>query len=460
MGKKKFRLFDAILSVICVVFVAEAAAPSAAIGNSQFFWWIFLIIAFLYPYGVITSELGTTYDDEGGLYDWTRRAYGNKCGSRVSWYYWLSFPLWMASLAVMFPTTINLITGKTLGLIPSLVIELAFIWIVVFLSFTKISDSKWVINIAAFIKIFLAVTIGALGIYAAVTRGVANKYTLRSLFPSWDLNSLSYISIILFNFTGFEVIASFTSAMENPKKQVPQAIIAGGVAIAAIYLFSSFGISVAIPTEKINTSSGLMDALQLLTNQTGGFFITAMGTLFLLTLFGNMVSWSYGVNYVSSYSAKNGGLPKIFSYESKKTGMPIGSAVINGVVASALVLIAPLLPNQDLFWSFFGLNVITLLLAYIPLFPSFLKLRRIDPDRERPYKVSGGPVKLRLMAVLPVVLLVIAILFSCVPMNLSADELSSKLPLTIGTVLALIIGEVICRRKTAGSVNSSLSSKQ
>lgn len=34
--KKKFSLMSAILSVICVVFVAEAAAPVAAIGNSQF----------------------------------------------------------------------------------------------------------------------------------------------------------------------------------------------------------------------------------------------------------------------------------------------------------------------------------------------------------------------------------------------------------------------------------------
>ena len=37
-GKKKFRMIDAILTVICVVFVAEAAAPVAAIGNSQYFW--------------------------------------------------------------------------------------------------------------------------------------------------------------------------------------------------------------------------------------------------------------------------------------------------------------------------------------------------------------------------------------------------------------------------------------
>lgn len=40
--KKKFSLMSAILSVICVVFVAEAAAPVAAIGNSQFLVDLFI----------------------------------------------------------------------------------------------------------------------------------------------------------------------------------------------------------------------------------------------------------------------------------------------------------------------------------------------------------------------------------------------------------------------------------
>ena len=60
--KKKFSLFTTVLTVICVVFVAEAAAPVAAIGNSQFFWWLFLLVAFLLPYGLISAELGTTWN--------------------------------------------------------------------------------------------------------------------------------------------------------------------------------------------------------------------------------------------------------------------------------------------------------------------------------------------------------------------------------------------------------------
>lgn len=62
-GKKKFSFVSVILSVICVVFVCEAAAPAAAIGNQQFFWRIFLIITFLLPYGMVAAKLGTAYDE-------------------------------------------------------------------------------------------------------------------------------------------------------------------------------------------------------------------------------------------------------------------------------------------------------------------------------------------------------------------------------------------------------------
>lgn len=80
MAGKKFSLFEVILSVICVVFTIEAAAPASAMGNVQFFWWIFLIITFLLPYGLVVAELGTAFDSEGGLYDWVRLGLGDPLG--------------------------------------------------------------------------------------------------------------------------------------------------------------------------------------------------------------------------------------------------------------------------------------------------------------------------------------------------------------------------------------------
>lgn len=43
---KKFRLFSAVLATVCIILVGDAIAPVAAIGNSQYFWWVILLLAF------------------------------------------------------------------------------------------------------------------------------------------------------------------------------------------------------------------------------------------------------------------------------------------------------------------------------------------------------------------------------------------------------------------------------
>lgn len=443
-SQKRFQLSDAILTVICVVFVAEAAAPVASIGNSQYFWWLFMIAAFLLPYGLISSELGTTYNGDGGLYDWISTAYPKgKIAARTAWYYWINFPLWMASLAVMCPSIYAIVTGSQLGTFGSLLLQLLFIWLVVFISLFPVSDSVWILNGCAVIKVLLALIMGGLGIYGAIRYGVANAYTLSSLLPSFDLHSLSYISVILFNFLGFEVICTFADDMKNPAKDIPKAIIIGGIVIAAIYIFCAFGIGVAIPTNQINTDSGMLDAMMLLVGRDGGLFISLMAILFLITLFGNMISWSLGVNNVAAYAADHQDMPRCFALRSKGNNMPMGSSVINGIVASIVVVIGAFLPNSDLFWSFFALNLVMFLLAYLPIFPAFLKLRKEDPEKHRPFKVAGSPGFLKFLAFLPMVLIIIALIFTAVPLSLDPETLAATLPITVGAIIFLILGEIL-----------------
>ena len=264
MEKKKFRLADVILSVICVVFVAEAAAPVASIGNSQYFWWLFMILAFLLPYGLIAAELGTAYAGDGGLYDWVHAAYPNgRWAARASWYYWINFPLWMASLAVMCPELITFITGRSLGTPGSLAVELLFIWIVTLIACYPVCDSIIILNASAVIKILLALLVGGLGVWYISRYGFVNDMSARTFLPSFDLNSLSYISVIIFNFLGFEVVCTYADNMSDPKKQIPQSIVTGGIVIAAIYLFSAFGIGAFVPRDAVRQHDLMVDGRQL-----------------------------------------------------------------------------------------------------------------------------------------------------------------------------------------------------
>ena len=120
---------------------------------------------------------------------------------------------------------------------------------------------------------------------------------------------------------------------------------------------------------------------------------------------------------------------------------------MNGLVASLVLIIAPFMPNEDLFWSFFALNLVMFLLSYLPVFPAFIKLRKTDADTERPFRVPGSPLFLKILASLPMVLIVVALIFTAIPLSFDTETLTSKLPITIGAVIFIIIGEVIVNRK-------------
>ena len=274
--------------------------------------------------------------------------------------------------------------------------------------------------------------------------GFANDMAPETFLPALDSNSLTYLSIILFNFMGFEVITTYVGSMENPNKQIPRAIIAGGIAIAALYLFSSFGIGAAIPAMDISLDSGIMDAVGIMAG-VGSVLFIVVGIVFLITLFGNMVSWSFGVNFVAEHAARKKNMPKVFAHESEKNQMPTGAAIVNGVVASVLVLLSPVMELagfDGFFWIFFSMNIVFLLISYIPMFPAFLKLRTIDPAANRVFKVPGGRGVALVVAWVPVILLVLAIIATIVPLNGSPEEMS-KIPMLIGVIAFVILGELV-----------------
>ena len=446
--QKKFKLSDVVLSVICVVFVAEATAPVAVLGNSQFFWRLFMIGAFLVPYGLIASELGTAYQGSGGLYDWVSLAFpGTRWGSRVAWWYWLNFPLWMASLAVMIPDLLCIAFGIEIGIWTGLAIQLIFIFIVTVIACYPVCDSVIILNVCAVIKVGLALLVGGMGIFSIARNGFVNDMRLATFLPSFNLDSLSSISVIIFTMLGFEIVCTFSSDMDNPRKQIPQAIIFGGLVIAGVYLLGGFGIGAVIPASEVDAASGLIEAVVLMSGRDSGGFICAVTLLFVVTLFGNMISWSLGINNTACYAAEQGDMPAAFARRRVSNGMPIGAAVINGIVAAVIcvlgVIMTLFLPDSELFWTFFALNLVLLLISYLPIFPGFLKLRRTDPDAERPFRVAGGPAMLKIIAYVPMALILISVVFCAVPMAFDAETLMGVLPITLGTVLSIAIGEVL-----------------
>ena len=433
--------------------------PTAAIGNQQYFWWIFLLIAFCLPYGMITAELGTSYPSEGGMYDWVKRAFGPKWAGRVAWNYWVNFPLWIASLAVAVTDIIAGMFNVELSIWMLLLIQLAYVWLVTFLGTQRIGESKTVVNLGTAFKIILLLGIGLLGIYAVVKTGEsANPITgVGDLFPSFDLASWSFISIILFNFMGFEVVGTWTDDMDDPKKDIPKALIFGGLLMALFYVLPATGFNIALspevvaemdPENVVEVLTALFTAVGL-SAATIKLFVIVAGLMFIYTFVANIASWSFGVNEVAKYAAEDGSMPKAF-IPVNKDGVPYKASIINGVVASIIVIggVLASLVSEDFeagFSLFFCLSWITLLISYAPMFLAFLKLRITDSKTKRVYKVPGGNLMITIATWVPFIILVLGIIFTLFG-DFTPEYIADSVPLYAGVILSFVCEEILVAR--------------
>ncbi len=483
--KYKFRLFSAILATVCIILVGDAVAPTASIGNSQYFWWIIMLIGFFVPYGLISAELGTQYPSEGGMYTWVKKAFGPKWAGRVAWYYWVNYPLWVASLASLVTTILTQIIAQVSGN-PDfsmtwpiiLAVQAFYILLVSVLGVLRISQSDWLSNIGAFSKFIFMAGLGILGIYVLIRTGEsANPInSITDLLPlmedgHFSLTGLGFVSMIIFNMLGFEVVSTFADDMENPKKEIPKAIILGGILIAIFYLLPSFGIGVAIPVDQLSTDSGLLDSyVQLLgiAEFSAGAInaiIVIVGMLFIYTLIANISSWNFGVNSVIAYAAEDGTFPKSWAKRTKD-GVPyvpsIWTGVVGFIIAVGGIIVQQFVPElESLFWTFFSLSLVTLLLAYLPMFMAFLKLHKQGRKASKGFWIEGGNVKITLFGVVPFVLILVALFFTLFP-SFELAMWSENWPMIVGASIAVIIGEFMVfsvDRKTARRKNPTINAE-
>ena len=462
--KYKFRLLSAVFATVCIILVGDAVAPTAAIGNSMYIWWAIMLIGFFVPYALISAELGTQYPSEGGMYTWIKKAFGKKWAARVAWFYWVNFPLWVASLADLITTMIMQMFGIEMEMWMVLSIQLFYIALITILGMLRISQSDWVANIGAIIKMVLLGAIGFLGLYVLFTKGTANPIEgwqdfvpLASADGGIDWAGLGFVALIIFNMLGFEVVGTFYDDMDKPKKQIPKAIVLGGILIAIFYIFPSFGMGVGTPFEEIQTNTGFLDSYNVLMANAGiseaaiQAITIVVGGLFILTLIANISSWTFGVYSVTAYAAEDGAFPKSWA-KRNKDGAPyivsIWTGIISAILAVAGIIIAYIFPEMEelsnMFWAFFSLSLVCLLFSYIPMFAAFIKLHKKGPQVKNGYWVKVGPVLRWLMGIVPLLLLFVALFFTLVPIpdDLEATWEENKV-LIISTVVCIVVGELM-----------------
>lgn len=454
---KALKPRDLTLFTVSAILLLDTLAAAAAVGVSSIFWWLFLGLVFFLPFGFISAEMGTTYPEQGGVYAWVRNAFGKRWGSRVSWAYWVNTALWCPAIFILFAGVFKQLFAPDLSLAWQIGIGIALSWIAVAVNVMTLDVGKWVPNLGAILKIIIFSTLIIGGLFYVLENGMANTISLETMTPNWS-SSLEYIPAIIYGMLGFELMCSSSDEIENPARDIPKAILYSGLIILAFYVFGTVAVLAAIPVADVNLVEGLVDTLRLFFGGStlGNSFVVLLGIAALYTFFSNGVTWALGCNRTMAEAAIEGELPAIFAKEHPKHGTPVGAAVAMGVVSSLVLVLYGVMAadNEDLFWSLFSFSAVIFLLTYIGMMLAFIKLRRDDANKNRPYRVPGGEVLAKIMALTCLAVIILAIvLFIYVPGT--DDGAGMQWPVLIGTIVTMLVGEVMVRLAERGSARSA-----
>lgn len=377
---KKISTFALTLLITGSIDSIRNLPATALFGSTLIFFFIFAAIFFLLPTALVSAEL-TSNIGEGGVYHWTRRAFGEKIGFLVIWLQWINVVAWL-------PTMLSFIAGTATYLIDPALAQnqyyligmiLVIFWSITFINLRSIQISAHFASMCTLAGLIIPMGF----IISLLAVWVLNGYPLQIHFAAGNMlpdiahmDNWIALTAIMLGFTGMELATVHIRDVENPKQSFPRALAYSTMIILLTMILGSLAIALIVPAEKINLLNG--------TIQTFTYFLSAYHMAWLipvLTLL--LVIGSLGgiVNWVSSpvkglcQAAKNGYLPAWFAVENRN-GIPQNLLISQAVlvsIASCLFLCLPSVNGS--YWLLTALSTQVYMFVYVFIFMSALRLR-------------------------------------------------------------------------------------
>jgi glutamate:GABA antiporter len=397
--KKSLRRFDMLFFLICAFVGLDTLGLVASSGGEGFTWLILLAVFFVFPYALVMAEVGSTFTQEGGPYEWVKLAFGRLHGGIAAVFYWCTNPFWVGGSLAFIATEAwnrsehlpNIGTASA----GDYAFKLAFVWFSIGVAIAALSYGKWIPTAGGFARIVV------LGFFTLTVLIYAFKHGVHGI-SAGDLSPsmavfLGLVPYLLFNYVGFELTNGAAEEMVNPQRDVPVSVIRSGVAGVLMYSIPVLGILLVLPQDAISGLGGFIDAIQTVFGVYGGAsgaLFTAMALLFIFTLMTSGAVWMIGSDRIQAAAAYDGAFPGFFGVFNARLGTPVRVNVLSGIVASAFTIAAiNLLHNQSTKSAFqvvLTIAISTTLISYLWIFPAAAVLRHKYPDVHRPYRVPGG----------------------------------------------------------------------
>ncbi|PRY13628.1 APC family permease [Kineococcus rhizosphaerae] len=415
---KTLRRGDIVLFIVAAVISADSIAVLAAGGPEGLVWSAFIGVAFLVPSAFVFAETSSTYPEEGGPYQWVRRAFGKTWASVAVIMYWITNPIWLGgSLAFIAGSVWSEYVVTTSGA-GDFVVKLVFVWVAILLAIVSLKRGKVLINIGAYAKLFVLLSLTVTALVHVAQHGTAGVDW--SAATPTAAGFLAIVPVALFAFVGFEAPSAASEEMHDPQKDTPAAIARGAGITLLAYLAPVLAILLVTPADR-TADAGVMQAIGQSYSVFGaasGPLLTITGLAFVYALMTQGSAWMIATDRMQAVAAGDGAFfTRALGEFSRRLGTPVRMNVLSGLVGTVFLVAATLLVHGTAA-SIFGVvltqAVSTLLISYVVIVPAMIRLRLVD-DVPRPYQVPGGRRGYTVLAVVVYAFILLGSIAAVVP---------------------------------------------
>ena len=420
---------------------------AAAAGPSVMLVWIGAWLAFALPLILTVLQLSTRYPQEGGLYLWSKKAFGEFGGFMAGWTYW-------TSNLPYFPTVLYFAAGSALYLGGKRVGEantnpaffvgfsLAALLLITVLNIVGLDVGKWLNNLGAAGMWVPILVLVALAAAAGHRFGSATQFAGSAVMPEASLQNAVFWSAIAFALCGCEAASFMGDEIENPRRNVPRALLTGSLLSTFGYMIGTAAILVILPHRAVDSLEGVVQAVAESAARLGvPGLLAPVALLVLVSNVGAAGAYLAACSRVPFVAGLDRYLPPAFARLHPRWATPHVSLWVQFVAASIFVFLGQAGTSvKGAYDVLVSMTVISTFLPYLFLFAAMIRLasRADDPAEPGFFRVPGGaPVSIA-FALLGFTTTLACVVLSFVP---PADEPNKPLAvLKIAGLTLLLLG--------------------
>lgn len=362
--------------------------------------------------GLTYAELASSIPRTGGGMVFVLRAFKPKIiGYFAAWSVLFGYVSVITFEAVALPTVIDyIIPFDHLGHLWTVGgDDVFFTWVIIgslgsivltSLNYFGVTPAKVVQNVLT----LGVVAAGILLMVSGLTLG--DTANLEPMFDNGAGGIMTVLVMIPFLFVGFDVIPQISAEVKSPPHLIGRILIGSIVVTVIFYVLIAFGVSMGLTEAQIEGSSlATADAMRVMfDSQFMANIIVIAGVAGIITSWNAFIIGGSRILYAMSIRNM---IPKWFSHIHPKYNTPVNAILFLGILG----VVAPLLGHASLNW-FVNAGGIGIVLGYLLVSIAFLKLRKTEPELNRPFSIKNWRIIGSIAIILSILFILLYMPFS------------------------------------------------